>query len=873
MTLSGIVTLVFGFGYLLQYSFSEYLGPAGKVFIGFVLAISATVGGVRFTQKRADMADYGSSLIALGIILNYLCAYFAGPYFGLLSDISGFLLLAAVTAVAYLLALVFETRVVALVTLIGGATMPLVMNHSDGTPLLYLSYLLVLVCAMLSLSYRIRWPQLAYASMALSAGMIEFSIANRVSIQSSLGLIAVVHGFFYAFGYYALRGLGASTTVSRATLIIVSANIITYLLFTQQLSSHSQLLGGIYLLNVLPWIVLFLVPGKLLNSVKSEAELRTVQAMALLHAGLLVGVGVLVLSSPEMMGIIWSIEGALLVYLGTRFSFTSVRVEGYVTLFISLLSMAYQVIVWVADGVITAPELLSLSIGIGWGNLITITGLIYVVVGFLKDHLDSITEKEQRLYTILSNLLAVFISVSFLLSVSIYWAQGMWLLSIVPMFYLIWAAQKEQSTFTEFFGLAHYLLLAIPLAVSAGVAGNFHFSEQSIYGQVARIEAFLCLWLLAEFYKRYCVKDSGLGFAENFRKLFYCLIPLFFLPSVFRKYGEYFPIALWLSSSIALLLFYRLQYSILKLELRLLVIVASIAAVYSCWLIEFTDWQGNAIGALAAGLVFYLFIGWIWQGLNREVAGSSIFIECHHALKPLFTASIYYTGVSAAIILYGVTGVESLAMFVALLFFSSLFFVRTLLVPVRHNLKSVYVCVFLLFIALTVNQLLVVIPHRWESMPDLMAGLFNLLALVCMAMILVLPTAQTRAIWRSVGHNLLNLWIFNLVCIAAYVTFLAQIFSELLGPLVSLSLVLHATVVLFQTINPRMKKLIGLSILLYAVAALKILLWDMQGFSLVQKIIVFMLIGLCMLGAAFKFQKIMTRNLVEKKSGDWANEP
>jgi uncharacterized membrane protein len=56
-----------------------------------------------------------------------------------------------------------------------------------------------------------------------------------------------------------------------------------------------------------------------------------------------------------------------------------------------------------------------------------------------------------------------------------------------------------------------------------------------------------------------------------------------------------------------------------------------------------------------------------------------------------------------------------------------------------------------------------------------------------------------------------------------------------------------------------MKKLIWLSVMLYGVAALKVSLWDMNDFSLVQKIVVFMLIGLCMLGAAFKFQKMMVK--------------
>ncbi|HIG64782.1 MAG TPA: hypothetical protein EYQ43_04310 [Methyloprofundus sp.] len=55
-----------------------------------------------------------------------------------------------------------------------------------------------------------------------------------------------------------------------------------------------------------------------------------------------------------------------------------------------------------------------------------------------------------------------------------------------------------------------------------------------------------------------------------------------------------------------------------------------------------------------------------------------------------------------------------------------------------------------------------------------------------------------------------------------------------------------------------MKNFIWLSVTIFLMAALNILLWDMQDFSLIQKIMVFMLVGLSMLAAAFKFQK-MTR--------------
>ncbi len=864
MTLTGVVALVFGFGYLLQYSFNEYLGPVGKVIIGFTIAFATTAGGVWFTKNKQEMAEYGSSIIALGVVLNYLCAYFAGPYYGVLPAFLGFLLLVAVTAVAYVLALLFETRVVAIVTLVGGAAMPLVMGHMDQSPQLYLSYLLVLTCATLHLSQRIRWQPLAYVAMLLSVAMVEVSVANREMALSLLeyaepyGLIVILHGFFYAFAFYALQGLSRIVAMDRVRLAIVTANIIFYLALSQQLVASSVLLGVIYLLNILPWLGVFLLQNKVFRYPVGSDEFRAVQALALLHAGLLMGLGILVLSSPDLMGVIWCVEALLLVYLGSKFQFVSVRIEGYIALLISFVSMAIQIAEWIFESVVPVPTLLSLDMGMGWVNLIAVTALIYCAVVLLSRQVATLTDKERALALLLNNLFSVCLSLTFLLTVGLFWAEGMWMLAIVPMFYLIWRSKQRGLFFTELFGLSHFLLIVIPVVVSANMAGNFHFSEQSIYGQIARVEAFVSLWLIAEFYKRFFHQSTNFGFAENLRKLFYCIIPVFFLPSVLRQHAEVFPLVMWVSSAIALLLYYRLQFTVLKLEVRILVVAASAASFAGCWLVEYGNWQGRALEALLAGLVFYVFIGWLGQGLRRTPLGTEQQQKRHWALKPLFTVAVYYVAVTLFVVLYGISSNANLSMLVVLVYFAGVYFYRPVLAPIRTNLRAIYGLVSLLFMLLTYNHVNAVFGGRFAfgTLPALMTGLLNVISALCVALLVHRICAQNRAVWRIAGGQILHAWIFNLVLIAVYVSLLAQMLSTMLGPVISFVLVVHATVVLFQTIKPSMKKLIWLSVMLYGVAALKVLLWDMNDFSPVQKIVVFMLIGLCMLGAAFKFQKV-----------------
>ena len=119
MTVAGLITLTVGFGYLLQYSFNTLFSDTLKALTGFVIGCGIIGAGILLSKKKTDFKDYGASVVALGVIFNYLTAYFVGPYYGLVGETSGLLLLLGVTLTSFTLAIVFETRVVSAITLVG----------------------------------------------------------------------------------------------------------------------------------------------------------------------------------------------------------------------------------------------------------------------------------------------------------------------------------------------------------------------------------------------------------------------------------------------------------------------------------------------------------------------------------------------------------------------------------------------------------------------------------------------------------------------------------------------------------------------------------------------------------------------------------
>ncbi len=107
------------------------------------------------------------------LIINYLCAYFVGPYFELVPDGVSYLLLLLITVAGYSLALKLEARVISIVALLGGSLAPLMLLSGSQAPLMYLPFLLLIGGCSLLLSHKIRWPVLLETTAILHIACIE----------------------------------------------------------------------------------------------------------------------------------------------------------------------------------------------------------------------------------------------------------------------------------------------------------------------------------------------------------------------------------------------------------------------------------------------------------------------------------------------------------------------------------------------------------------------------------------------------------------------------------------------------------------------------------------------------------------------------
>jgi hypothetical protein len=996
MTAAGILALVMGFGFLLQYSFTNYLGIGGKIATGFISAIALVILGIRISNKGTMLSEFGAAIIGLGIILNYLCAYFISGHFNIVGPTVGLVLLAAITFASYWLAVHYDTKTVAILSLLGGASTPLFLGDLTQVSTIYFVYLSFLVATMLHLAHKIKWPNLIQFTLIISIAMTQylfFEQGGNHFINNTL-FVVLLHVLFYSFSFACFHHISKSeTTIDRSILLSVIANIIFFVFVLYQSISIDHYLGLTYLLNAV--VLLLFYRFNWLTSYSTQNSKNDFNVLLILQTGLLVGFGILYLVNPALLGLIWGVEGLALVYVGFRFAMPSIRVEGHIAFIIGMSSAAYESIIWFTNGLSTQHNTVNqvtLNYDTGWMNLIVFGAVLWIAARLLQYNINKCLKWEKTVCFWSHEIFSIWLSLAFMISFLVVMTDELLLLSIVPLFILLYRAQKYKLPISEVLGLAHYFLFIAQIFISANQVHSFSTSDQNWIGIAVRVEAFVTLWLIAEFYSRFYPKSKFSGFARTLRIIFYVLIPLLFIPKIIKSYDEFFPIALWVSALISLFLFTRVKYKALKIEFYLLtgfawffVVVANLA--------DYTNiWEVKAGYALLSGLVFFILTSFIWKAFsvkslepaltdqqsdkNSDLISSYYYtiidyIKLHHW-------SVYYLATCIFIITFGTSHSILLSILITSIYFTLLCLSWPKVIPAKPTIKLSYI--FLQILSLITLLLLYAgfsnhylmssfylvmqlaltgfLLHKRMSASDKLWSFFGgynsqlhlwnifffplslliitynftlniqLAITICSiyyaSLCIIWPkfspanislrfsynllvffsfitfimtlypftektslspvyliiqacllgyllhnkTKSSELTWKYFAGYLTQLWIFNLFVIVVYTTAIYYWIPDQLRILLSLMLVLHATIVLMLTLKENFSGLLKLSVILFVTAAIKILMFDMADFSLVQKIIAFMIIGAMLLGASYLYQRVQQKIDIVKLNSD-----
>ncbi|MDW3646481.1 MAG: DUF2339 domain-containing protein [Bacteroidia bacterium] len=835
LSLGGIVAILFGVAYLMQLGLSYFMDILSPkllegIKISFALsgAASLLLLGYRFNKKDKKYKDFASALLGLGIATFYLIFYFLpqneffpvfqNPYLSLI-------LVAATAALGIYSSFRFEARVLSVVSYLGASLIPLVLD-AQVLGELYLGFLFVLTVAQIYLGRKIDWQPLKLISLIMVVGVIEWMMFLGPDQLSLFSQLFFLHAFSYLFILSTIwKKEGWVKNFHSGNILYLSSSLSILIINSLGLAAQFEkatLIGWIFLANAVLWGAIVAISFQ-----KISDSFKWVCSLVL---GAFLTLSIVLLLDKNLLAIGLGVEALLLMSFGFRFALPRVRMEAWLLLGIvairSLVGMENLLLEWEAG-----------SWGIAFMHLMVL-GLAFGGVFVLYKWADeNISNWEKSIGYGLREFLTIWSMGSLIFVLSSYLGIYTYNLALLPMLFMIYWGIKQQLQITEIVGWGLSLSFLLGYFASVNVVGSMHFHEQTLAGKASILELGALLWGLKYFYEKWDPDSMFFPLTDSLRKLFFMILPVAFLPGVARRFPDFLPHAVWLSVAISYgLAKFRNRWE-LKIETHVLVLLASI--------MMFLPLQESGV-AMGVGILSLIFFG-----------------EKAHELKsfklsPFKLIHQYSFWFLSLVMLLAILRIEwdlvPLVPAILSIYFLFLYDKRKLFAPLRNKGRLLYISYAIGLLFCLINLINILSYEMWDS--------FHALSLLLTVFLLVIDLGtwhkkhELLGAWKKYASELrIHFFFMQLMIVFSYLSIWTLAASNAFGMGLTISLFIHAILLLFYASKKERSWLQRLAFAMLALGFAKLILFDFRNFDLIYKVGVSILSGILMLTGARMYLK------------------
>lgn len=819
LTAGGVIITLLGLGFLLQYSFENWLGQWGnlvKIIMGFSASAGLFVWSKKLQKKDSQYDEYGSALMGLSISAYYLLIYFLGslvqlsPVFG--SPSVGFGLILINTAFAVWASLRFKTKIVASVSFLGGALSPFYLA-SGSEPWFYLSFLLVLTIGIFQVLKKIKWQNFTYVVFVVSTSItaLVFGNSNISSWFDFIGVAFITQAYFILFIHHALfKGLtNLKTEITRFDIAIVVA--CSSMLVATSLFLNACGYGIWYLLVLVNALALTAILVKHWREINSPTKNLVSACMSFLWVSLAPMV-----VPMQGFGYVWVLEGMFLVYMGFSTRYKLLRVEGYIAaalgfgqLWLLLNELHYK----------NQAEI----------NLILIMSL--AILGGLRflfyKYKESLLPFEKGLSKSLSSLIPMFLFAIGAYNAHIWLRESALAIDFsMAIILLVYAVKYNNKLIRTIAWFLIVFVAVIGYGYSALDNGEIRFSKQDWYAQYIIILSFALMWFAKLLYAKLSVEQKTRKGPQTLRTLFFILIPLVFLPRVYRHYQEYFMLALAISFMANGLISFIIKKRVFAIE-SLLILLAMILFSF-----ESSSFSNYIILSLA--LVAFRFL---------QLKNKRNLLENYQLFEYAFWPIMF---IAVGWLIDSILNFEEIPGYLSLMLGLSLglFFKWPQHIFKRHAQQITHGVYGLLLIG---NVLF--LPTNASILEYI---ILNTYALFSVYLLIIKNRHTTGELSKS---QQVEWMVLNALVALTFFGLTAKFSSSLLF-ISTVLLALQGILLLLSSLNIKYSKLEKQGVVFLLLGLLKLFFYDLNGLETISKILVFTVTGLVMLVAAFAFIKL-----------------
>jgi len=329
----GILTMVFGIGYFLKYSFEQgWVGPAGRVAMAYVWGIVFLVVGDWFRKK---IERFGLSLIGGGIAVLYFSAFAAFQLYHLFDQAPSFSIMVMITVLACVLAIRYDTKWLAVLGLVGGFLTPVLLTTGQDNQLALMTYMTILNLGLLGVAFYKKWDLLNTLGFIFTYLLYAAWHGRHYADSGFWPAILFLNVFFLIYAVipfaYQVRKGGRSDS---RELVLMGIN--AFLAFAYSYAMIRGLYGVAWVsIITIFYACIFLSMATYLYR-KGLQTLDVFVAMLAKSMVFLI-ITVPVLFSKHWITVFWSAQGLALVWMAIRLERRSLIAGGYALLAVSVV--------------------------------------------------------------------------------------------------------------------------------------------------------------------------------------------------------------------------------------------------------------------------------------------------------------------------------------------------------------------------------------------------------------------------------------------------------------------------------------------------------------------------------------------------------
>ena len=325
----GVITMVFGIGYFLKYSFEKgWISPPVRIAMAYAWGIILLAAGERFRRKKLEA--FGLCLMGGGLAVLYFSAYAGFRIYPLIGHIPSFSIMILITVLASVLAVLFDTRWLAVLALLGGFLTPMLLSTGEDHQIALMTYVTILNLGILGMAFYKRWALLNFLGFAATYLLYigwylkfyeEWKFWPAIIFLTAFYLIYSIIPFAFQFFRAAEEKLKGIFIITPNTFIAFG---FSYVMIKRHFSLEWVGVATVFYALVFVLMALFLYR-------KGIHKRATFEAL-IVQAALFLVITVAIVFSEQWITILWAAEALIFLWIAIRLKKLSLAVFSYLVL-------------------------------------------------------------------------------------------------------------------------------------------------------------------------------------------------------------------------------------------------------------------------------------------------------------------------------------------------------------------------------------------------------------------------------------------------------------------------------------------------------------------------------------------------------------